>query len=244
MAPAHEGRRCAQCATIVTDFTSMNDGELAAYFRTHEVHCGRFRIDQVQRNIVPQPQPGLLPRLYTRAIAVLLGLYAIIPRAFAQKSVPATIQSTNTDTQSTNLLVHGCVWDNTLNVALQDAVVTIADTNLSTTTTTDGSFWFYLPAAWSGRSITLNATEFITTKEHSAEYVMEPVSITLSQATALREIVIYKTSAADSVNLGVPLSQITLKTYNLTGLVSPRDVETKKEKRSGPFGFLRRKKKG
>jgi hypothetical protein len=58
MTPVEKGKFCASCNKKVFDFTSMNDRELAAFFKNPNLYqtgesslCGRFRDDQLNREI-------------------------------------------------------------------------------------------------------------------------------------------------------------------------------------------------
>ena len=61
MRPEGNGRHCASCRKIVTDFTALSDAELIAALRKQPEGCGRFREDQLERPLVipRKPWPGL-----------------------------------------------------------------------------------------------------------------------------------------------------------------------------------------
>lgn len=53
MTPGQKGRFCASCQKTVVDFTTMNDREIAEFFKTKKGNtCGRFYNDQLNREIV------------------------------------------------------------------------------------------------------------------------------------------------------------------------------------------------
>jgi len=89
MTPQGQGRHCAHCQKVVTDFTGWSDTALYEFLiKNKDVKiCGRFRAEQVNRNIIPH-QPH--SRLYTLFIGLSLTLVlAQLPtqQAFAQAPV-------------------------------------------------------------------------------------------------------------------------------------------------------------
>ncbi len=54
MTPDAQGRFCHSCATTVVDFTKMTDGEVVAWLsKATDRTCGRFRKDQIDKNLRP-----------------------------------------------------------------------------------------------------------------------------------------------------------------------------------------------
>lgn len=75
MTPVEKGRFCAVCSTQVTDFSSMNDRELAVFFKKHaaEKICGRFRNDQLDRDLaIPRKRVPWVRYFFTVALPSLL----------------------------------------------------------------------------------------------------------------------------------------------------------------------------
>lgn len=82
-------RFCAVCAKPVIDFTERSDAELTAWFSDSPDACGRFRIEQVQRDLIPLNE---VPRdLLRGAMAVLaaLALSAAAAQPIPVAPVPA-----------------------------------------------------------------------------------------------------------------------------------------------------------
>jgi len=72
MEPLGRDRFCAICAKPVIDFTERSDAELKAWFSDSPDGCGRFRIEQVQGDLMPLNE---VPRELLRgAMAVLAAL--------------------------------------------------------------------------------------------------------------------------------------------------------------------------
>lgn len=51
MTPEEKGKFCAVCSKTVHDFTGFSDEELVACFNSEENICGRFREDQLGKNL-------------------------------------------------------------------------------------------------------------------------------------------------------------------------------------------------
>ena len=53
------GRHCTQCRQTVVDFTRMTDAALIAFVQQHPFGCGRYREDQVGRDLrIPDIKPS------------------------------------------------------------------------------------------------------------------------------------------------------------------------------------------
>ncbi|MFL5807883.1 MAG: hypothetical protein ACJ749_00100, partial [Flavisolibacter sp.] len=53
MSPSEKGKFCGSCQKTVIDFTSMNDRQLAEFFKKPKTGvCGRFFNDQLHREII------------------------------------------------------------------------------------------------------------------------------------------------------------------------------------------------
>ncbi len=90
MTPTSAGRHCASCEKEVMDFTRMTDGEVAAWFgeRMGQRVCGRLRVDQVGRVLLPAARPV---QGWWRWAVATLALVGLRERVAAQQSAsPAT----------------------------------------------------------------------------------------------------------------------------------------------------------
>jgi hypothetical protein len=77
MTPEQKGRFCAACKQTIVDFSSLSDQELAAFFSRKKGNlCGRFRADQLQREITVPPKtvPWMRP-LFPLAVSALTILF-------------------------------------------------------------------------------------------------------------------------------------------------------------------------
>jgi hypothetical protein len=58
MTLAEKGKFCASCQKNVIDFTSSSDREIAKYYNQNSKICGRFTIEQLNRNLVFVKEKG------------------------------------------------------------------------------------------------------------------------------------------------------------------------------------------
>jgi CarboxypepD_reg-like domain len=78
MTPTAQGRHCAACQLTVTDFTQRTDAEVLALLRQAAGGrvCGRFRAEQLNRELVHAPAAAPRWRAWLLAAATLWGLPA------------------------------------------------------------------------------------------------------------------------------------------------------------------------
>ncbi|WP_300686222.1 hypothetical protein [Chryseobacterium sp.] len=87
MPPEEKGRFCSVCSRTVHDFTAFSDEELISRFNSDKDLCGRFREDQLGKNLN-----------FSIAGTMALGLLAaggFITTANAQETKPQEIKITN-----------------------------------------------------------------------------------------------------------------------------------------------------
>jgi len=96
MTPDEQGRHCASCQKVVTDFTTMTDQQLIDFLSQGKGSgCGRFRQDQLTRALYPTPKERLwkFPRFIAASVVSVFtslgSLFASIPG----KTLPETIQT-------------------------------------------------------------------------------------------------------------------------------------------------------
>lgn len=95
MKPTGCGRFCDSCQKTVVDFTTMNDQQLALFFKKNTASvCGRVRKDQLSKDfsIPPKPIPWLRHLLKVVIPALLFSNKGYTQGAI-RKVVPATSQS-------------------------------------------------------------------------------------------------------------------------------------------------------
>lgn len=75
MSPVEKGKFCGSCQKQVVDFTSMNDREVAQFFKKPSTGsvCGRFMVDQLERDIeIPKKRVPWLKYFFQIALPALL----------------------------------------------------------------------------------------------------------------------------------------------------------------------------
>lgn len=86
MTKAEKGRFCGSCEKIVVDFTLMTDKELIDFFITkNQRACGRFRSNQLDRQIVVEPEQK--PRWWPSALAASVFSFLAVA-GFSQELKP------------------------------------------------------------------------------------------------------------------------------------------------------------
>jgi hypothetical protein len=164
MTPENNGRHCAQCSKIVTDFTVMSTGDIINYLGTHTNTCGRFEKHQVnsintQLYIEDMPLKGRL-KGWLMTIGMLLSTASF--KVVAQTGAP--VAQTIADSQRVKCDVPmlgkvmaiqyreitGQVVDSGDNSPLPGAVIFV-DNNTGTTADQNGNFKLRVP---------LSATKF------------------------------------------------------------------------------------
>ncbi|MCB0699524.1 MAG: carboxypeptidase regulatory-like domain-containing protein [Chitinophagales bacterium] len=79
MAPQEKGRFCDSCQRCLVDFSELSDKELYQYLADNAGNkiCGRFKASQLNRNILPPPQPLSTVSKWLMAAGMALVLTAI-----------------------------------------------------------------------------------------------------------------------------------------------------------------------
>lgn len=115
MVPADKGRFCAACQKTVIDFRRMSDREIAEAFSQNNSLCGRFRSDQLNRDLVVQKEKN---QFWAAASAAVISFLTLgNHEAVAQEPVSTEQNPTqNENLQITipeTLIIKGVVNDET-----------------------------------------------------------------------------------------------------------------------------------
>ena len=90
MTPEAGGRHCISCAKTVVDFTRMTDAQILEMLHKSAGGCGRFRTDQVNRELIalPAEKRGIFTPFYKLAASLLFVFSAGKATAQAPKAEP------------------------------------------------------------------------------------------------------------------------------------------------------------
>lgn len=161
MTPDAKGRHCAACNKVVIDFTNMNDQQILDHLsKAAGKTCGRFYGDQLNRTLTPTAARKMGRWKYFWQIA--LPLFFLSNRSTAQIKFPVDtiayqapdfncsrnagisvriggVVAVPKEDYTKNFLVTGKVVDQQNN-PLPHATVMIKETNIGTTTDSNGEF--------------------------------------------------------------------------------------------------------
>jgi len=143
MTPAQKGKFCGSCQKVVHDFTLASDREIGLILKQDENACGRFRNDQLNRNLLLR-QPVGSPWLASAAILSLLTFgvneaAAQTPVSTVQYPVQNEIMGKVAATRSDPITVSGVVLDSG-SLPIPGAKVTVKGSQKSISTDFDGKF--------------------------------------------------------------------------------------------------------
>lgn len=122
MTPREQGRYCSSCQKCVTDFTGFSDEDLYRFLMDNigVKVCGRFKSNQLNRDILPHIPPQPHSQLYKWMIAAGLALiFSVTPESnlFAQAPVQqtqvvTTVENEEEDTEGdSTVTITGTVVD-------------------------------------------------------------------------------------------------------------------------------------
>jgi hypothetical protein len=143
MTPMGMGKLCANCQTLVIDFTTWSDESLFAYFKrnTGDI-CGLYYLDQVDRPII---EPKQRSKFYRIAVAMGLTLLAVQPSQLQARPRPPLIEcntykeylQADDDTLGTPTTLTGTVYGANNKPAADLYVEIVKDKGIASEATTD-----------------------------------------------------------------------------------------------------------
>ena len=135
------GRHCAACAKTVTDFTHMTDAQILEALRSSAGGCGRFRDDQLGRELIAPPADKRFSLLsfYKLAASLLLVFSAGKVRAQETTEIHAQTSTPRNVTKRDLITVSGVVKSGTGDL-LFGAVVEVQNSNYNVRTGIEGEF--------------------------------------------------------------------------------------------------------
>ncbi len=144
MTPEAGGRHCAACAKTVTDFTRMTDAQILEVLRNSAGGCGRFRSDQLDRQLIPLPVEKHFSFLPFYKLAASLLFVFSAGSLTAQTKKPLVTQKVPSNTPQAGIRIEGSVKDQTGEPVI-GAIVELLGTNLKTSTDVGGFYTLLLP---------------------------------------------------------------------------------------------------
>lgn len=147
MTPSEQGRLCNACQKIVIDFAIMEDKEIIRYFAAGKNVCGRFRTDQLDRNLqaASRKEYPLSLHLFKKMTAVLLLCSSLTTRVFAQQKKNPGMEMPASDKKNDTgkpIIVSGRLLELKTNTPLSGITVSLHCDTLTLQAKTNGSGWF------------------------------------------------------------------------------------------------------
>lgn len=141
MTPAYKGRFCASCQKNVVDFTKSSDREIAESLRQGSI-CGRFREDQLDRNLIIPKKKNTIWAAASAAIVSLIT--AGNTKTYAQEATKTVYAQHSKQGENPVTLTEPftIVWNvkNYKREAIKGAKITIIGSDKKTYTDANGDF--------------------------------------------------------------------------------------------------------
>jgi len=142
MTPADKGRFCASCQKKVFDFTKSSDREIVYVLKDSENACGRFNVNQINRDLIIPKEKSSIWIVASAAIVSFLTignqtLSAQTP-ANTEQHLPRNREIMGKIAAPQHQIIKGTVSDNI--TVLAGANIAIKGTDKTTQTDFDGKF--------------------------------------------------------------------------------------------------------
>ena len=237
MTPAQQGRHCAACQKQVTDFTTMSDEQMLAFFTrsTESVMCGRFLPAQLNRELIAPTRKRHFPGILIKRIAAtVLLLQSAVSAATAQQKDSVRVEQT--DKKDTAILpqlplqikgrVTGILKEYRAGIALK-----IRGTDITTKTDRNGRFVLQLPDGFDSAKIIIEedrSTPPITFSYYEVGHKQVPYSdIVAGKEIVLRSKPLIVSVAGNFPNPSVPSKPIDMPAVTgFTTMSTPRQQNT------------------
>ncbi|OUJ73534.1 hypothetical protein BXP70_14155 [Hymenobacter crusticola] len=154
MTPTAHGRHCAACAKVVVDFTKFTDAELLVWLHQQagQPTCGRFRTDQLKRELRPTVAPR--PRSWRAWLAAAVAVWGLREGAANPSKAQTSTEQRQRQGEPISIadyvqqpvVIRGIVTDSASHEALPAVTVLLAGTNLGVATNATGQFELTIPA--------------------------------------------------------------------------------------------------
>ncbi|PIF33932.1 carboxypeptidase-like protein [Flavobacterium sp. 9] len=144
MSPTEKGKFCSSCQKNVIDFTKSSDREIILAYKKEEKLCGRFRISQLDREMIIPKEKKSIWMIAAASIIAFLGLGNQIANAQGKVKIEQTDRKQLTDSikvkSKKELITYtGTLYDSQNN-PLPEAKVKVKRSKTETKTNFDGEF--------------------------------------------------------------------------------------------------------
>ncbi|TCK57328.1 carboxypeptidase-like protein [Flavobacterium sp. 90] len=143
MSPTEKGKFCSSCQKNVIDFTKSSDRQIIVAYKKEENLCGRFRISQLDREMIIPKEKKSIWILAAASLIAFLGLGNQTAKAQGKIKIEQTDQKQLSDSVNVKsngkIKYSGVVYDEKNN-PLPGAFVSIKNTKNGVSTDIDGKF--------------------------------------------------------------------------------------------------------
>ncbi|MBF4519284.1 carboxypeptidase-like regulatory domain-containing protein [Flavobacterium sp. ANB] len=143
MSPTEKGKFCSSCQKNVIDFTKASNREIILAYNENENLCDRFRISQLDRNIMIPKEKKSIWVIIAASVIAFLGLGNQTAKAQGNVRIEQTDKNRLNDSinikSTAKNKYSGIVLDEN-NIPLPGAYLMIKGTKIGTQTDIDGSF--------------------------------------------------------------------------------------------------------
>jgi hypothetical protein len=157
------GLYCGDCKKVVHDFSILSDQELIQLFtkKSSGNICGKFRVDQLNRNFVPQPEK----QFSFRPVKILLLSLFTLKFISAANASPKFVQSANYAEQKnanpkTTPKIKNSISGKTINtltgLPIPNITVSLVGHSITTTSDSSGNFQILVPDSIKDEKFTLH----------------------------------------------------------------------------------------
>ena len=198
MSPTEKGKFCSSCKKEVVDFTRLTNQQLVAKFKSKESLCGRFKKEQLNKDIKEFEKKNFSNMAATVVLtALILGTQEVISQKVCNKTekqlsfIGDSIKKTEERVKSASVEIKGKVQDES--GVLPGAMILLKDTTIGTEADFDGNFSIKIPIVKNKKNILVISFIGCETKEIEIKDHKKFLSVLLEgDDDLLGEVVIIK----------------------------------------------------
>ncbi|MFB9080022.1 carboxypeptidase-like regulatory domain-containing protein [Flavobacterium procerum] len=144
MSPTEKGKFCNVCQKNVIDFTKSSDREIVLAYRNEEKLCGRFRISQLDREMIIPKEKKSIWMIAAASLLAFLGLGNQTVQAQGRARIEQTenkpIKDDKNRKSKKDLITYTGILYDSKGDPLPNATVTVKRSKIKTQTNFDGEF--------------------------------------------------------------------------------------------------------